>query len=196
MQNQSIYSILKNVIYKYPPHIFYPARLLSTCLLHSLNSSMWAAIFPQKAATTVCLGFSLDPSSMYGSDLRPQIALTGLFCTASNISLSPWFQGDHACVANSRWGLTYCSVYISQVGPLFRGSGRPWWSCPGRSARFWPFWQTVRLASACLFWLPPRSLSFPIVSSCLPFMFPPTLPCYQVQVWPAALFSQPQMVPS
>ena len=132
----------------------------------------------------------------YGSDLRPQIALTGLFSTASNISLSPWFQGDHACVANSRWGLTYCSVYISQVGPLFRGSGRPWLSCPGRSARFWPFWQTVRLASACLFWLPPRSLSFPIVSSCLPFMFPPTLPCYQVQVWPAALFSQPHMVPS
>ena len=55
---------MKNVIYKYPPHILDPARLLSTGRLHSLNRSMWVAIFPQKATTTVCLGFSLHPSSL------------------------------------------------------------------------------------------------------------------------------------
>ena len=46
------------------PHNFDPACLLTICLLHSLNRSMWVAIFPQKATTTVCLGFFTNPSSM------------------------------------------------------------------------------------------------------------------------------------
>ena len=46
------------------PHIFDPARLLSTRLLHSLNRSMCTAIYPQKTTTSVCLGFFLHTSSM------------------------------------------------------------------------------------------------------------------------------------
>ena len=61
MENNSIYN--KNAKYKFPL-IFDPARLLSTRLLHNPNRSMWAAIFPQKATTTVCLGFCINPSSM------------------------------------------------------------------------------------------------------------------------------------
>ena len=30
----------------------------------NINRSMWVAIFPQKATTTVCLGFFINPSSM------------------------------------------------------------------------------------------------------------------------------------
>ena len=47
------------------PHNFDPARLLSICLLRSLKRSMWVAIFPQKARTTVRLGFCINPSSMH-----------------------------------------------------------------------------------------------------------------------------------
>ena len=50
-----------NTVY---PHNFDPARLTSIRLLHSLNRSMLVAIFPQKARTTVCLGFFINPSSM------------------------------------------------------------------------------------------------------------------------------------
>ena len=48
------------------PLIFYPARLLSTCLLHRLKDkeAMCAAISTHKTTTTVCLGFFLHTSSM------------------------------------------------------------------------------------------------------------------------------------
>ena len=67
IENQSIYYIICNI--QISPHNFDPARLLSIRLLHSLNRSMWVAIFPQKATTTVCLGFCINPSSTY--DSRP-----------------------------------------------------------------------------------------------------------------------------
>ena len=46
------------------PLNFDPARRVTICLLHRLDKSMWVAIFPQKAATTVFLGFFINPSSM------------------------------------------------------------------------------------------------------------------------------------
>ena len=61
MENHLIY--YKNFIYKYPPLNVDPARLVTICLLHILRS-MWVAIFPQKATTTVSLGFFIKPSSM------------------------------------------------------------------------------------------------------------------------------------
>ena len=66
MENKSIYN--KNAKYKFPL-IFDPARLLSTRLLHNPNRSMWAAIFPQKATTTVCLGFFLSSSFFCGANI-------------------------------------------------------------------------------------------------------------------------------
>ena len=49
------------------PHNNDPASLLTIGLLHRLNRSMWVAIFPQKATMTVCLGFFINPSSMFVS---------------------------------------------------------------------------------------------------------------------------------
>ena len=58
-------SIIKKCTIQIFPHIFDPARLLSTrLLLYSLNRSMCAAIFPQITTTSVCLGFFLHTSSM------------------------------------------------------------------------------------------------------------------------------------
>ena len=62
MENQSIYNKICNI--QITPHNIDPARLLTICLLHRLNRSMWMAIFPQKATTTACLGFFINPSSM------------------------------------------------------------------------------------------------------------------------------------
>ena len=67
-----MYTILrtrdKRVLYKcniqISPLVFDPARLLSIGLLHSLNRSMCAAIFPHETTTTGCLGFFLHTSSM------------------------------------------------------------------------------------------------------------------------------------
>ena len=65
--------IIKYVIYctvqiqiLYPPTILtLPALYQFVCYtLHSLNRSMLVAIFPQKARTTVCLGFFINLSSM------------------------------------------------------------------------------------------------------------------------------------
>ena len=50
MENQLIYNKICNI--QISPHNFDPVRLLSIRLLHSLNRSMWVAIFPQKAMTT------------------------------------------------------------------------------------------------------------------------------------------------
>ena len=44
-----------------------PAHLLTIGLLHRLIRRMWVAIFPQKATTIVCLGFFVNPSSMFKS---------------------------------------------------------------------------------------------------------------------------------
>ena len=63
-------SIIKKYYTNIPPHNFDPARLLTIHLLHSLNRSMWVAIFPQKVTPTVCLGFFINPSSMAGSNVR------------------------------------------------------------------------------------------------------------------------------
>ena len=54
-EKAGIYNKIFNI--QISPHIFDPDRLLSTRLLQSLRRSMWVAIFPQKATTTVCLGF-------------------------------------------------------------------------------------------------------------------------------------------
>ena len=64
MENQLIYCIIKNVIYKYPPsfltlHAFYKLVCYTV-----LIEAMCAAIFPQKTTTTVCLGFCFHTSSM------------------------------------------------------------------------------------------------------------------------------------
>ena len=66
------------------PHIFDPARLLSTCLLHSLNRSMCVAIFPHKTMTSVCLGFFLHTSSMLTPHHLPLILHT--------LSLNPHYS--------------------------------------------------------------------------------------------------------
>ena len=56
--------IIKYVMYKYPLTILtLPAFYQFVCYT-VLNRSMWVAIFPQKATTTVCLGFFINPSSM------------------------------------------------------------------------------------------------------------------------------------
>ena len=62
MENQSIYYKKCNI--QISPHIFDPACLLSTRLLHSLNRSKCAAIFPHKTTMSVCFGFFLYTSSM------------------------------------------------------------------------------------------------------------------------------------
>ena len=64
MENQLIYCIIKNVIYKYPPsfltlHAFYKLVCYTV-----LIEAMCAAIFPHKTTTTVCLGFCFHTSSM------------------------------------------------------------------------------------------------------------------------------------
>ena len=64
MENHLIYYKKCNIQIPPPPLNFDPACLLTICLLHRLNRSMWVAIFPHKAATTVCLGFFINPSSM------------------------------------------------------------------------------------------------------------------------------------
>ena len=63
--NVYVHSCGTFVIYKYPPHNIDPACLLTICLLHRLNRSMWLAIFPQKAMTTVCLGLFTYKSFFY-----------------------------------------------------------------------------------------------------------------------------------
>ena len=62
MENQLIYYKICKI--QISPHNFDLACSYKFCLLHSLNRSMWVAIFPQKATTTVCLGFCINPSSM------------------------------------------------------------------------------------------------------------------------------------
>ena len=62
MENQLIYNKICNT--QTSPHNFDPACLLSICLLHRLYRIMWAAIFPQKSTTIVCLGFFINSSSM------------------------------------------------------------------------------------------------------------------------------------
>ena len=62
MENQLIYNKICNT--QTYPHNFDPVRLLSICLLHRLYRIMWAAIFPQKSTTIVCLGFFINSSSM------------------------------------------------------------------------------------------------------------------------------------
>ena len=58
--------------------------LSSICyLFYGLNTSMWVAIFPQKAATTVCLGFFLYPSSMWQTYLQRATVLSKLEAKAS-----------------------------------------------------------------------------------------------------------------
>ena len=57
--NQYIIKYVINI-----PHNFDSAHLLSIRLLPSINRSLWVTIFPQKATTTVCLGFCINPSSM------------------------------------------------------------------------------------------------------------------------------------
>ena len=67
MENQSIYNKICNI--QISPHNFDPARLLSVCLLHSLNIctvSMWVAIFHQKAKTIYSLSWLLYKSFFYG----------------------------------------------------------------------------------------------------------------------------------
>ena len=70
MENNFIHCIIKNVTYKYPPPPpnFDPARLVTitvVCYTDLIEAcGMWMAIFPQKATTTVCLGFFINPSSM------------------------------------------------------------------------------------------------------------------------------------
>ena len=64
MENQLIYCIIKNVIYKYPPsfltlHAFYKLVCYTV-----LIEAMCAAIFPQKTTMSVCLGFCFHTSSM------------------------------------------------------------------------------------------------------------------------------------
>ena len=59
-----LYYKICNIQILVSPHNIDPARLLTIRLLHRLNRSMWVAIFPQKATTTVCLGFFINPSSM------------------------------------------------------------------------------------------------------------------------------------
>ena len=62
MENQLIYNKICNL--QTYPHNFDPVRLLSICLLHRLYRIMWAAIFPQKSTTIVCLGFFINSSSI------------------------------------------------------------------------------------------------------------------------------------
>ena len=61
-ENKLIYNKKSNIQIS-PPH-FLPCLPFINSSATRLNRSMWVAIFPQKATTTVCLGFSLHPSSM------------------------------------------------------------------------------------------------------------------------------------
>ena len=62
MENQSIYSIIKYVIYKHPPTLltlpaFYQFVCYTDFIHRIIYRIMWAAIFPQKETMIVCLGF-------------------------------------------------------------------------------------------------------------------------------------------
>ena len=97
MENQLIYNKICNI--QTSPHNFDPARLLSIRLLHSLNRSMWVVIFPQKARTTVCLGFYINPSSMS----PPLISWTFMFTPVQ----SPCSYSPNVDVWDRKKGLIY-----------------------------------------------------------------------------------------
>ena len=62
MENQSIYYKIWNIQILYTPTILtLPALHQFVCYI---NRSKLVAIFPQKARTTVCLGFFINPSSV------------------------------------------------------------------------------------------------------------------------------------
>ena len=61
-ENKLIYNKKSNIQIS-PPH-FLPCLPFINSSATRLNRSMWVAIFPQKATTTVCLGFFINPSSM------------------------------------------------------------------------------------------------------------------------------------
>ena len=64
MENQLIYCIIKNVIYKYPPSFLTLQAFYKLVCYTVLIEAMCAAIFPHKTTTTVYLGFCFHTSSM------------------------------------------------------------------------------------------------------------------------------------
>ena len=84
----------------------------------SAGQSKWAAIFPQKATTTVCIGFCINPSSK-----RPSISLRIFPCTviwawgfSQKFSLNMWVNLYSLLVHRASTDQVRSSRYIDIFG--------------------------------------------------------------------------------
>ena len=72
----------------------------------SATQSQWAAIFPQKATTTVCLGFCFHPSSMTVMNRPAQNYLSPVML---------WLQFTCESLNKYRYALLVSKIFTSEV---------------------------------------------------------------------------------